>query len=479
MSKSSEYITGYYYPWPATQSWYEKNPTELAVWSPGYSRYYFGVLVNAFDMSNDGPPSASPVNQNSFLLNKAKSPSISGYNDFRVVIGGDDPSGWNRPGKDPKTGNPTGWNNPGIPTTDEVTAKGIGRTSDAMTTETMRENINANGWDGADFDDEMQPTGKAFNYQQLTKLMGNLKSSTYTFVGGSNFDDNTNQIKTNLQTLVDSKAKIDNYQLMAYGGTMWPESAQHYVTSNLAGLQSMGVPLNKVMLGVTTNGLNKNNLGLWLDAIRALDNPVDPDTGKPVEKLNQTGEKLAGIFVYPGITNSEGVRQNIDPSLTTQITAALSSFDLDIHSDLFNKNNKMIGSQSSSKSKKIRGSHSSDIITGHNFSKDQKNKIRKTDTLIGKGGSDLFVVGHDQNHQHYSTNGIKDLALIRDFSFGQGDRIQLSGSRNDYSIKTSTYNGKQGLMVSSSQDSDELVFLKGLGSEDKSSLSKYGLVFTE
>jgi Ca2+-binding RTX toxin-like protein len=72
------------------------------------------------------------------------------------------------------------------------------------------------------------------------------------------------------------------------------------------------------------------------------------------------------------------------------------------------------------------------------------------DKLSGNGGNDLFWLG-DRNGRYYNdgiatSNGAADFAWITDF--GSGDRIQLSGSASNYSLKSGTYSGNRGLFIS-------------------------------
>ena len=72
------------------------------------------------------------------------------------------------------------------------------------------------------------------------------------------------------------------------------------------------------------------------------------------------------------------------------------------------------------------------------------------DRLSGNGGNDLFWLG-DGNGCFYidgvaTSSGAADFAWITDF--GNGDRIQLSGSAANYSLKSGSYSGNRGLFIS-------------------------------
>ena len=61
------------------------------------------------------------------------------------------------------------------------------------------------------------------------------------------------------------------------------------------------------------------------------------------------------------------------------------------------------------------------------------------DLLEGGAGADLFVLG-DVHQAYYTAAGWHDCAVIEDFNPGQGDVIQLHGSRDDYHTETKTIN---------------------------------------
>ena len=92
------------------------------------------------------------------------------------------------------------------------------------------------------------------------------------------------------------------------------------------------------------------------------------------------------------------------------------------------------------------GSKGSDILSGDagkdiliGVSTKAKNPGRKEiDVFEGGSGADTFVLG-DESKVFYvdkssSSSGESDYASILDFSLGQGDMIQLSGSASEYSL---------------------------------------------
>ncbi|MEO0870058.1 MAG: choice-of-anchor Q domain-containing protein, partial [Cyanobacteria bacterium J06642_11] len=87
----------------------------------------------------------------------------------------------------------------------------------------------------------------------------------------------------------------------------------------------------------------------------------------------------------------------------------------------------------------LYGEAGKDTIIGVHSSAKTPGK-REKDTMIGGGGADTFVLG-DASKIYYvdgksSSSGTSDYALIKDFSLGQGDRIQLFGNARDYSLSS-------------------------------------------
>lgn len=63
------------------------------------------------------------------------------------------------------------------------------------------------------------------------------------------------------------------------------------------------------------------------------------------------------------------------------------------------------------------------------------------DTLMGEGGSDTFVLG-DSSGAFYVGSGH---ATIINFEYGEGDKFQVYGSENDYSLGTGNWSGSGAL----------------------------------
>ena len=75
-------------------------------------------------------------------------------------------------------------------------------------------------------------------------------------------------------------------------------------------LNTVGIPANKIQLGVTTDGLETTNLQDWFNAVRGL---VGLHHG-----LKLVGTKLGGLFVFPSYAKQEPVSLDF-----TQITEQL------------------------------------------------------------------------------------------------------------------------------------------------------------
>jgi|GEM_PF-2564821 len=80
----------------------------------------------------------------------------------------------------------------------------------------------------------------------------------------------------------------------------------------------------------------------------------------------------------------------------------------------------------------IKGDGGQDLIVGA-LPTGVKPGAGEIDTLTGGGAKDTFVLGNN-NGAFYRTSGIKDYALIKDFSKTDSDRIQLAGTASDYQL---------------------------------------------
>ena len=76
---------------------------------------------------------------------------------------------------------------------------------------------------------------------------------------------------------------------------------------------------------------------------------------------------------------------------------------------------------------KLYGDYGNDILNGYGFSTDE------IDTLIGGDGADTFILGNSSS-VFYQGSGFGDYAYISDFYWTEGDKIQVHGSLEDYSL---------------------------------------------
>ena len=67
----------------------------------------------------------------------------------------------------------------------------------------------------------------------------------------------------------------------------------------------------------------------------------------------------------------------------------------------------------------------------------------EVDYLKGDGGADLFVLGTTNagGGAWYTANGGRDYAIIQDFNYMDGDKVQLYGNFNDYDTFTGNWFG--------------------------------------
>lgn len=66
------------------------------------------------------------------------------------------------------------------------------------------------------------------------------------------------------------------------------------------------------------------------------------------------------------------------------------------------------------------------------------------DILSGGAGADKFILG-DSWGAYYSGDGYGGYAIIKDFNYAEGDKIQLFGSLNYYEVKTENFSGTSAL----------------------------------
>lgn len=433
------YVTAYYMQPGSGLNFQINDLTKEATWTAGFSRYYIGMLANGFDMATSNPADGVPksgtaTSPGAITLQDTQKPILPDgqTQDIRIVVGGDD-RGWN-----------TSWNTTGLPTKDAVNA--FSRTSDQMTIDSMQKNIAKNGWTGVDFDDELNSVNHGFNVDNLKTLVNGLKvPSTYTFLGGYSFYNQENPYKQ-LKAAKDSGMNIDQYQLMAYGGEMWPTSDWVYVTRNLTQLKDLEIEMSDVILGATTLGLTSDILQTWLNTTTNTD-PKPGDTQH--QNLNPTGEKLGGLLLWSGSGAS------VDPGYMQQITGALGEHKVDTVTGTYPHST--ISEQDNNNSNYVEGSNYSDVIVGQNMSVSQEAKgDDKVDHLTGNGSGDLFVLSTGGNH--YKEGGTNDWAFVEDFKAEEGDRLQLSGDESEYTF--SAHFG--GMTIKEAGSSDVIAIVDGI-----------------
>ena len=405
-------------------------------WTPGFDVYNLGFVTNAYDMYTGKEKTISPPDWSP----SSPGPKIDGAKTYWTFGG----SG---------TAGNASWN-PGVPTIDPVTV--AGREGESKSTVQNINQWTANGWDGVDFDDELKgKSGFGFNYANIGKVVSDLKQqereATYTVLGGWNMVSPQGADYGKLNDAWEASSGFDRINLMTYGTEMWSGQDLAWVGKSVDyALNTVGIPANKIQLGVTTDGLETSNLQDWLNAVRGLGGPSPWP-----EKL--VGTKLGGLFVFPSYAKQEPV----SPDFMKQITGAIGSYERQENNFSLTKN----------------GSEYSDVI-GFDFALGAKPFATDQLTLSGGGGPDLFVLADPKDSDYqYFFNG--QAARINDFSLGQGDRIQLTGSQNQYRLNRlsdgsvqiqlidggvtvaliNPFDGSDSLSSLSLTDSDQFVFI--------------------
>lgn len=127
-----------------------------------------------------------------------------------------------------------------------------------------------------------------------------------------------------------------------------------------------------------------------------------------------------------------------------------------------NGDDALIGNEENNR---IKGFKGSDLINGFG-DRLQGSKLdidadrNQRDILTGGGGKDYFQLG-DIVTSFYIGDGNKGYARITDFK--RGDRIVLTGSKDDYSKKTISINGDSGIGIY--QEEDLVALIQGKGTQ--------------
>ena len=442
----SPYFLGYYMQVDASGLADPTNPAVNPVWTPGFGTYYLGLITNAFDVATgkEHPPSAGRVQ-----IETAKAPVIAGAEALWVFGGAD--GDFNK-----------AWGSPGVPTVAPVQSSIYPGESSKSTIQNLRQWTTANGWAGVDFDDELSSasaSGAGFDAANLGQLINELdqdgRVTSYSVVGGYDLTYG-NQPYIDLQGVwVASSGAIDRVQLMVYADKMWDKATRdQYVPSSIKAVTSgaptvkgIGVPAEKVILGVTTSGLDSDSLQDWINAVTGRASSYSPNA------------RLGGLFVFQGAT------QPVAPDLMQQIQGGLGRYEptesdsgpspaFALSGDPADGSTALAGPDG-------KGSRYSDIIIGDSGDESARSDAggKVVDRLTGKGSGDLFVLGVGAR-RFYEGGGRRDVAFIKDFSLKQADRLQLSGDAQDYQlIRGVNYGGHQGLAVAT-QSGDWIAFLR-------------------
>ena len=114
----------------------------------------------------------------------------------------------------------------------------------------------------------------------------------------------------------------------------------------------------------------------------------------------------------------------------------------------------------------LRGGDGNDTLNGAGYNvtfKTENYPSKEYDSLTGGAGADVFELGN--SFQAYYNEGA-GFATITDFNYYQGDRVQLHGSSNDYSLQYGNYSGASDLDTLVKIDGDWIAVI-----EDNTSFS--------
>jgi hypothetical protein len=99
-------------------------------------------------------------------------------------------------------------------------------------------------------------------------------------------------------------------------------------------------------------------------------------------------------------------------------------------------NDQLFGGEGSDR---LVGGKGNDQLTGVQFD-DQKPGFLEIDILEGRSGADTFILGNQTTAFYLGKVGTSDLnqdyAVIKDLDLAQGDKIQLTGTASDYTLKS-------------------------------------------
>ncbi len=160
-------------------------------------------------------------------------------------------------------------------------------------------------WDGVNFDDEAGAgSNPNMNMGSLTApgvikamnlLKQNSKTTSYSFAAGYNYVQPNSQASENVQAIAQAGV-CDQFVLLCYAGNMWePGTIKQYVPEAIDTTCNY-VDSKRVILALTTAGLNSQNLDLFLDQV--------------------TGKDLAGLFIWAFPNLSQGNLDTITQALS-------------------------------------------------------------------------------------------------------------------------------------------------------------------
>ncbi len=147
----------------------------------------------------------------------------------------------------------------------------------------------------------------------------------------------------------------------------------------------------------------------------------------------------AGIDTVISSANFTGLRNNFENITLIGSAYGANGNGLDNVMTGNSSNNRFWGNTGNDS---LSGGDGDDILNGYGFG-----FVDEYDTLTGGNGADTFEIGSFADAYYYEEGlyGADGYAVITDFNWLEGDKIQAHGSASDYNLTTSNWSGTSAL----------------------------------